>query len=197
MNTTGRAKGPGPHRVPRITQARGKPKSEEWCGKPAGLHGPLLLGCGQGLALQGSSANEGRFRQFMPELSKTQDPSALIACQPRPGSASRRMRALPSPAPPPRPAGTSECGALTLVPATNASAGLGTGPAPVSAPEVRAAAHRCGLSAPRFGEALRDEVVTGINAAREASPARESLPKRMTLGGHGTWVCRAVRGHRC
>lgn len=105
MTQTGRAKGQGPHRVPRITQARGKPKSEEWCGKPAGLHGPLLLGCGQGLALQGSSANEGRFRQFMPELSKTQDSSALVACQPRPGSAARRMRAPPSPAPPAPPGG--------------------------------------------------------------------------------------------
>lgn len=75
MKTTGRAKGAGPHR----TLARGKPKSEEWCGKPAGLHGPLLLGCGQRLALQGSSANEGRFRQFMPQVPSQPDPSALAA----------------------------------------------------------------------------------------------------------------------
>lgn len=35
----------------------------------------------------------------MPEISKTQDPSALVAFQPRTGSASRRMRAPPSPEP--------------------------------------------------------------------------------------------------
>ena len=62
MNTTGRAKGPGPHR----TSCEGNPKARSGAASPQGLHGPLLLGCGQGLALQGSSANEGRFRQFRP-----------------------------------------------------------------------------------------------------------------------------------
>ena len=93
MKTTGRAKGAGPHR----TLARGKPKSEEWCGKPAGLHGPLLLGCGQRLALQGSSANEGRFCQFKPQVSQSTGPVSL-GCIPsgHPGTTPVAMRILPS-----------------------------------------------------------------------------------------------------
>lgn len=111
----------------------------------------------------------------MPEISKTQNPSALVAFQPRPGSVSRRLRAPPSPTSPPRPAGTSERGAPTPAPSTKAAAGLGNGPAPVSAPEVRVDAHRSGLSAPGFGETLRDEVVTGINATHRDGGQRPPI----------------------
>ena len=50
MNSRSGADRPGPAPSGPMKWARGTPKSEEWCGKPARLHGPLLLGCGQGLA---------------------------------------------------------------------------------------------------------------------------------------------------
>ncbi len=83
MNQTGGADRPGPApNAVRETQKRGVVRQAL-----QGLHGPLLLGCGQGLAPQGSSANGGRFRQFMPEGQQALDPSALAAIQPRPGFA--------------------------------------------------------------------------------------------------------------
>ena len=107
MTQTGGADRPGlAPNAERETQKRGVVRQAL-----QGLHGPLLLGCGQGLAPQGSSANEGRFRQFMPEISTTQDPSDRHACQPRPGSAPRCIRAPSSPSPPPLPAASSERGA--------------------------------------------------------------------------------------
>ena len=56
----GQRPGPAPN------SCEGNPKARSGAASPQGLHGPLLLGCGQGLALQGSSANEGRFRQVRP-----------------------------------------------------------------------------------------------------------------------------------
>ena len=49
MKTAGGEQRPWLHRV------SGKPQSEEWCGKPVGLHGPLLCGCSHGRSPQGSS----------------------------------------------------------------------------------------------------------------------------------------------
>ena len=100
---------------------------------------------------------------------------------------------------PPPPAGTAERGASTPAPSTKAAAGLGTGHTPVSAPEIRAVAHRSGLSAPGFGETLRDEVVTGINATHRDGGQRphDNRTMRRTRAGHGTWDCRAVRERRC
>ena len=60
-------------------------------------------------------------------------------------------------------------------PSTKAAAGLGTGHTAVSAPEVRAFAHPSGLSAPGFGETLRDEVVTGINATHRDGGKRPPI----------------------
>ena len=83
MNQTGGADRPGPApNAVRETQKRGVVRQAL-----QGLHGPLLLGCGQGLAPQGSSANGGRFRQFMPEGQQALNPSALAAIQPCPGFA--------------------------------------------------------------------------------------------------------------
>ena len=164
MNQTGGANRPGTAPSGQMKWARGKPKSEEWCGKPAGLHGPLLLGCGQGLAPQGSSANEGRFRQFMPEISKTLNPSALVACQRRPGSAIAVHARLTLTGPAALPGGIVRTRRSDPAPSDHAASVLGTGAAQVRVSEARAATHRSGLSAPGFSETLRDEVIACVHA---------------------------------
>lgn len=93
---------------------------------------------------------------------RTRQPWSLVS--PAPDLPRGACARLPHRHRPPCPAGTSERCAPTPAPFTNAASAPGTGPAPVSAPEVRAAAHRSGPSAPGPRETLRDKVVTGVNA---------------------------------
>ena len=111
----------------------------------------------------------------MPGISKTQDPSALFACLPHPGSASRRMRAPPSPAPSASPGGNVRMRCADPDPSHECCRRPWHRNCTVRAPEVRAAVHRSGLSAPGFSEALRDEVVTGINAAHRDGGQRSPI----------------------
>ena len=73
MNTTGRAKGPGPHR----TSCEGNPKARSGAASPKGFAVRCFWVAARDWPCIGSSANEGRFRQVMPSGSpQRSDPSA-------------------------------------------------------------------------------------------------------------------------
>lgn len=164
MNWTGGADRPGP--AP--SSMRGTPKSEEWCGKPARLHGPLLLGCGQGLAPQGSSANEGRFRQFRTcgvHGPKTCQPWPLSSCTRSTRQTSRASWGYPSP-----PGRAVQGRGQNRLPdlAYFACARTGRGPCPKTGMSVISRGQAFGItkdrSAPGLRQPLRDQVVAGVHA---------------------------------
>lgn len=180
MNTTGRAKGPGPHR----TSCEGNPKSEEWCGKPEGLHGPLLLGCCQGLALQGSSANEGRFRQVRPSgthKGQTLQPRPFHQTLLSPASARGSRHCLPRP---PHHARQRRVGSQEAAPS----------PSPSSAMRYGLALGQIRKLAPAGGQGLPSSL--GTLSARAARGLARPDSRRRPPRSPRPWRSSAHRG-RC
>lgn len=178
MTRTGGADRPGPapnaknHAGVRETQKRGVVRQAL-----QGLHGPLLLGCGQGLAPHRFIGKRRAVSSIHAGRAASSGPVSLDRHSARPGFAPLRIRQPPFRWPPSGQFGdivrtrrTAPSPARTTAPASSA----GTAPVKiVRRPDQPGA--RSGASAPGPREPLRDQVIAGIHAADRDSGKRPPI----------------------